>query len=111
MIQSVYRVPPTEREATKEFTFDNGVTITVNASSIFYGTESAVDRDTDHWGNIMRYDLIARKDLDGPYVVGEFTGDRFGEVVSYAEGVLLSGSSVGRRRNAVLQDYYLMFFV
>lgn len=81
-----YHVDPTEKSGS---TTISGTNISINYDSIFYGTESAVDRNTCHWGNLLCFDtrvtsrntLIMSGDTLLPLAIGDFTGDRKGEFV------------------------------
>ena len=82
-----YFVAPTTREESVKVKLD-GTTLGVNMHSTFYGTESAIDRDTYHWGNILRY--TDRNIIDFQYHcrIGDLNGDRRGELLSYQDGTL-----------------------
>ncbi len=81
-----YHIPPTEL-SDKVTANVGGSNITLDASSVFYGTESAIDRDTFHWGNIFRYNDL-RTSFDKPFVIGDLNGDRRGELLTFENGTL-----------------------
>ena len=89
----LYHVDPTERSGSTTIT---GTNISISYDSIFYGTESAVDRDTYHWGDLFSFEnrvtskntLIMSGDTLLPLAIGDFTGDRKGEFVIMVDGTL-----------------------
>ena len=85
--QPVYRPTPVERNDTISVKL-GGVILEVDYKSTFLGTESVVDRDTDHWGNLTRKTMIGASALETPFVLGDMDGDRVCEVITFEEGVL-----------------------
>ena len=83
----IYRVTPTKRDENVSVSLD-GVTLNVSMSSVYYGTESAIDRDTYHWGNILRYRDCRFSQYPERFCIGDLNGDRIGEILCYEDGVL-----------------------
>lgn len=86
-LAEIYHVTPTKREENVSVTLD-GVTLDVSMSSTYFGTESAIDRDTYHWGNILRYRDCRFSQYPERFCIGDLNGDRVGEIISYKDGVL-----------------------
>ena len=86
-ISERHSVEPTTRE---EFTTVNvsGVKFGIEMNSIFYGTESAIDRDTFHWGDMIRYSFMRVSNFEKDYRVGDMDGDRIGELFTFENGEL-----------------------
>lgn len=85
--KKIYHIDPTKREESVTVTLKNGESFTLDMSSVFYGSESAVDRDTFHWGNLYRYTEICESELSD-YCLGDFNGDRKFEILTCKDGVL-----------------------
>lgn len=85
--EKVYAVAPTTREESVQFDLGD-LRLQVNMNSTFYGTESAIDRDSYHWGNILRYTDRKIKDFNQPFSMGDLDGDRRDEILTYRDGVL-----------------------
>lgn len=85
--KEIYHVDPTEREESVSVALKNGQSFKVDMSSTFYGSESAIDRDTFHWGNLYRYTKLCDSELKG-YRLGDLTGDRRAEFFTLEEGLL-----------------------
>lgn len=62
--------------------------MTMTFTSLFYGHDSAIDRDLSQYG--WRYPSAALEESDykGDFFLGEFTGDHYDDMVVYADGIL-----------------------
>ncbi len=92
----IFHVPPTEKNETVDVALPGSVSITVNAQSTFFGTESAIDRDTYHWGNILRYTDTRVTKFHQNIRVGHLNGDRKGQILTFEGGVLTAYRFEGR---------------
>ena len=82
-----YSVSPTTREEAIDVALGD-VSLQVNMQSAYYGTESAIDRDTYHWGDILRYSDRNITGFQSTFRVGDLNGDRRGEILTYENGIL-----------------------
>ncbi|MBQ7378316.1 MAG: VCBS repeat-containing protein [Clostridia bacterium] len=86
-LSEIYHVVPTTREESVSVNLD-GLTLQVDMNSTFFGTESAIDRDTHHWADILRYTNRNITDFQDFFRVGDLNGDRRGEILTYKDGTL-----------------------
>lgn len=84
----VYAVAPNSRDESIRVNV-GGTKIQVDIQSTFFGTESAVDRDTHHWGDILRYNDLRITGFEEDFRVGDLNGDRKGELLTYKDRVLI----------------------
>ncbi len=92
----VFHIPPVEKSETVDVPLPGSVTVTVKADSTFFGTESAIDRDTYHWGNILRYTDTRITKFNTDFRVAHLNGERKGQIVTFEGGVLTVYRFVGR---------------
>ncbi len=62
--------------------------VTMNFNSLFYGHDSAIDRDQSQYGWVFLLAVMEEDLYKGDFFVGEFTGDHYGDMVVYADGTL-----------------------
>ncbi len=98
----VFHIPPNTREETVDVKLPGSSTITVNASSTFYGTESAIDRDSHHFGDLIRYTATRFTPPDTNFRMGDLDGDRFDEFLTFEDGILSIQKISGRSTKVVL---------
>lgn len=106
----IYHVTPTHKsgEVTVTGTKDDP-NLLIKFDTTYYGTESAVDRDTFHWGNIVYFQSCKYTAVESAYVLGDFDGDRRSEQI-YMDGTILtmlklpSGTSTAAAKVAFTQD-------
>ncbi len=87
-VTEIYHIPPNTKEETVNVSLPGGPIITVNASSTFYGTESAIDRDSHHLGDMIRYSPYRMTPPDSDFRIEDLDGDRFGDILTFVDGVL-----------------------
>ena len=102
VFSEVYHVEPTHKSDSVTVPNTN---ITINYESTFFGTESAVDRDTFHWGDLFsferlssQYAVLESDNSTVPFAVGDFTGDRVGEFVVIQDDTLIVAELDDRNR-------------
>ncbi len=64
--------------------------------STFYGTESAIDRDSHHLGDMLRYTDTRISKIKTAFRVADLDGDRMGEILTFEDGVLTVYKRSGR---------------
>ncbi len=90
-ITEVFHVPPNEKEETVDVQLPGAeTTITINAHSTFYGSQSAIKRGTWHWANIFRYSQQCVCELDTEFRIGDLNDDRVGEIITFTDGTLVA---------------------
>ena len=62
--------------------------VTMKYNTLFYGHDSAIDRDRAEYGTVYKSAILSNDLYKGDYVVGDFTGDLYGDMAVYADGVL-----------------------
>ena len=62
--------------------------VTVNFQSQFYGHDSAIDRDLAQYGWEFEMVTLDESLYKGDYFVGDFTGDHYADMATYADGIL-----------------------
>jgi hypothetical protein len=87
VLAPVYTVAPNVREQNLKVNV-GGTKIQIDITSTFFGTESAVDRDTHHWGDIIRYNDLRVTGFEEDFRVGDLNGDRCGELLTYRDRTL-----------------------
>ncbi len=87
-ISEIFSIPPVEKQETVDVALPGSVTVTVNASSTFFGTESAIDRDSHHLGDMIRYNNLRVTDVQTEFRTGDLNGDRTEELLTYKDGTL-----------------------
>ena len=87
-ISENYAIAPVVREESMIVNV-SGVKLDINMNSTFYGTESAIDRDTFHWGDMIRYSYMRVSNFQQEFRVGDLDGDRIGEVFTFQGGELV----------------------
>ncbi len=84
----VFHIPPVKKEEIVDIPLPGSTTITVQANSTFFGTESAIDRDSHHMGNIIRYNNLRVTDVQTEFRTGDLNGDRTEELLTFCDGTL-----------------------
>ncbi len=92
----IFRIPPVEKSETVDVTLPDSSTITVKADSTFFGTESAIDRDSHHLGDMLRYTDTRISKIKTAFRVADFDGDRMGEIITFEDGILTIYKRSGR---------------
>ena len=62
--------------------------VTMTFNSLFYGHDSAIDRDMIQYGWTFGTAKLNEKYYKGDFFLGEFTGDHYQDMVVYADGIL-----------------------
>ncbi len=86
--EEIFHVPTVEKSETVDVPLPGSVTVTVQANSQFFGTESAVDRDTHHFGDMLRYTDLRTTKIRQDFRIGHLTCDRKGQILTFNAGVL-----------------------
>ncbi len=92
----IFHIPPVEKSETVDVPLPGSSTITVNANSTFFGTESAIDRDSHHLGDMLRYTDTRISKINATFRIADFDGDRMGEIVTFEDGILTVRKRSGR---------------
>ena len=95
-LAEVYRVNPTHSDGSQAVNVPGGK-VTIKYQSTFYGSESAINRDTNHLAHLFAVNALTSstqnlKNSDGKYrdfVMGNFVGDRRDEYVMFEDGTLI----------------------
>ncbi len=95
-ITEIHHIPPVEKSETVDVPLPGSVTVTVKADSTFYGTESAIDRDSHHLGDMLRYSDTRISKINTAFQVVDLDGDRMGEILTFENGVLTVYRRSGR---------------
>lgn len=86
-VAAVYREPITTSSGSAQVKLSDGLHLTVDFSSRFLGSESAVDHDTMHFGDIFRSEVINRQ-LPEDFRAGDLNGDRTEELLTFSDRTL-----------------------
>ena len=95
-LAEIYRVAPTEKNGSQKVNVSGG-SLTITYQSTFYGSESVINRDTNHLAHLFSVSALTSstknlKGSDGEYryfVMGNFVDDRKDEFVMYEDGSLI----------------------
>ncbi len=78
-LTEIFHIPPVEKSETVDVPLPGSVTVTVKADSTFFGTESAIDRDSHHLGDMLRYTDTRISKINTAFQVVDLDGDGKGQ--------------------------------
>ncbi len=110
-LSEIYHVEPTHSNGSQNVSV-SGINMTVKYQSTFYGSESAINRDTYHFGHLFAVNVLTAKtaalkngeDEYRDFVMGDFVGDRRDEYVMFENGTLMIAAA--NDSNAIEQTVY-----
>lgn len=84
----VYEEKETTLNADIKAGIRNVIQMNISYTSTFYGSEAAVKRDSQHLGDLYRSKDMLSEGYPENFFCGEFSGDRYSEIVTYENNIL-----------------------